>query len=161
MSNGRRRKKSGRIQISCSYLTTVAGDSNEYHLNAIGIGVTWLYKIIILIIDKVKIKPMKKVIIPLVAVFLAFTFVPNEVKATAALSKTERGKPAASNLTRLTGTDQIKTVDQSKLSNSDLKAVNKKVPASKTERSGPGGGGVIYISLGALIIIVLLLIIIL
>jgi len=57
--------------------------------------------------------------------------------------------------------NEIKNMDRSDLTRSDRKALRTELRALKTESRGLGGGGGIYLSVGAIIIIILLLILIL
>jgi hypothetical protein len=100
---------------------------------------------------------MKKIILCSFTTFLAFTFIPNEVKATSNLTPTESRDTAASKNSLLTRLDEINSMDKSTLSHTGKKALRKEVRSIDKNLHDAYGG--VYISVGALIIIILLLII--
>ncbi len=102
---------------------------------------------------------MKKIILYSILSFFAFTFIPNEVKATTSPIKTELpSDPAVSQINLVNRLNEINSIDKSKLNSNEKKALRKEVRSiNKDLKLGPGG---IYISVGALILIIILLIIV-
>jgi len=92
---------------------------------------------------------MKKIILCSLTTFLAFTFTPNEIKATTNFHQTELQVNA-------TTLHEIKTTSVLSSSGNEKKSLHNKIQMMEKNHVGPGG---IYISVGALIIIILLLII--
>lgn len=102
---------------------------------------------------------MKKFILCTLTSFLAFTFIPNEMKATNDLPKTQVPQHSAvANGSLVTRLDEINSMDKSTLSRNEKKELRKEV---RTIDKQLRDNGVIYISTGALIIIIILLIILL
>jgi len=100
---------------------------------------------------------MKKFILCSFTSLLAFTFTPNEVKATNTVPTELPSDSTATKTSLLTRLDEINTMDKSAMSHDEKKALRKEVRSiDKTLHDGYGG---VYISVGALIIIILLLII--
>jgi hypothetical protein len=101
---------------------------------------------------------MKKLLLCSFAAMLAFTFIPNEVKASNGPITSELpADPAAAKTILTDRLDEIKSMDKSAMSFNEKQALRKEVRSiDKTLHDGYGG---IYISVGALIIIILLLII--
>jgi hypothetical protein len=103
---------------------------------------------------------MKKLILYSFASILAFTFIPNEAKATTGPAKTETTKESVSaEISLINRLAAIKSMDKSSLSSSEKKA-NREESRAITKKLHDGYG-VVYISGGALIIIILLLILLL
>jgi hypothetical protein len=106
----------------------------------------------------IKINVMKKIILCTLTSFLAFTFIPNEAKATAGLIKTELPNDSAALKNNLiTRLGEINAMDRSSLNHNEKKALNKEVRAIDKNLHDNYGG--VYISVGALLIIILLIII--
>jgi hypothetical protein len=102
---------------------------------------------------------MKKFILCAFASFLAFTFIPNEVKATTGPLTESQKDSSAIRTILITRLDKIEASDKSAMSRDEKKALQKESRViQKTLHDGYGG---VYISVGALIIIILLLIILL
>jgi hypothetical protein len=113
------------------------------------------------ILSQEKLLKMKKIIAFIMIAGLAFTFMPNQLKAasansTSASTTITESKSASALLVRL---DEIKTMDKSNLCGAEKKSLRKEVRTIRQQLSTIGGG--IYISAGALIIIIILLIILL
>ena len=101
---------------------------------------------------------MKKTIFYLLAASLAFTFIPNEMKAASRPHQTESPADSVASQSKLISRlEEIKTMDRSALTRSEKRALRKEVRAIDKNLHDNYGG--VYISVGGLIIIILLLII--
>jgi hypothetical protein len=107
-----------------------------------------------------KIKTMKKTILCLLTSLLAFTFIPNEIKAANNPPRTELTKESTdAEIALIKRLAEIKSMDKSDLSRSEKKANREE--ARSIHKKMRDGYTVVYISGGTLIIIILLLIILL
>ncbi len=91
-------------------------------------------------------------------VILSLTFVPNHLRAEAAITTTSATKAAESAKANslLSRLNEINEMDKSKLSSLEKKQLRKEVRSTKMQLKELGGG--VYLSVGAIIIILLLLI---
>lgn len=103
---------------------------------------------------------MKKISICIMTVILSLTFVPNHLRAEAAITTTSAAAIKAAESAKanslLSRLNEINEMDKSKLSSLEKKQLRKEVRSTKMQLKELGGG--VYLSVGAIIIILLLLI---
>ncbi|HET6991986.1 MAG TPA: hypothetical protein VFJ43_11710 [Bacteroidia bacterium] len=103
---------------------------------------------------------MKKIILYTLTSFLAFSFIPEQSKATGEPIRTEQAIDSVARKTNLENRlAEIRMLDKTTMTHDEKKAVNQeKRLLQKTLHDGYGG---IYISVGGLLLIILILILIL